>query len=120
MSELVKAMYVTDDRDLPEDQQRAVVIFPGGNGDWYVQVAPKHGRTVEGVRICTSGGAATQCPGLGVAIAEAYRAMLAAQTGKHREHVASREELELELRAWRGKFPKLRFDGIFDIVDSCE
>lgn len=111
-----RAMYLTDDRDLPDDELRTLVIFPGGNGDWYLQVAPKHGRTTEGVRIATSGGAATHCPGLGAAIAEAYRAMLAAQRGAP-EHVASRAELEEELRAWRAAFPRQRYDGMFDIVD---
>ncbi|MEX3629925.1 MAG: hypothetical protein VB138_11035 [Burkholderia sp.] len=116
MNTPVKAMYVTDDRDQPADEQRALVIFQGGNGDWYVQVAPKHGRTTEGVRICTSGGAATHCPGLGSAIADAYRAMLAAQNGERREGVTPREDLERELQAWREKFPMLQFDGLFDIV----
>ncbi len=99
------AMYLTDDRDLPEDEQRSLVIFQGGNGDWYVQVEHAHGRTSEGVRICTSGGAATACPGLGVAIAEAYRAMLAAQSGEIRKPAPSRGEIEDELRAWREAFP---------------
>lgn len=112
-----RAMYLTDDRDLPDDALRTLVIFPGGNGDWYVQVAPKHGRTTEGVRIATSGGAATHCPGLGPAIAEAYRAMLAAQRGEQRDPVPSRAELEEELRAWRAAFPRQRYDGMFDIVD---
>jgi hypothetical protein len=113
-----KAMYLTDDRDLPDDEQRALVIFFGGNGDLYVQVAPKHGRTTEGVRICTSGGAATQCPGLGVAIAEAYRAMQAAQRGdKHR--VTSRSDLEDEVRAWRARFPQLECQ-FGDIIDRGE
>lgn len=103
-----KAMYLTDDRDLPEEDQRALVIFPGGNGDWYVQVAPAHGRTTEGVRICTSGGASVQCPGLGVAVAEAYRAMQAAQSGE-RGPVASRMDLEEELAAWRARFPDLHY-----------
>lgn len=104
-----KAMYLTDDRDLPDEDLRTLVIFSGGNGDWYVQVAPKHGRTHEGVRICTSGGASTQCPGLGAAIAEAYRAMQAAQSGQVREHVPSRSELEDEVRAWRLQHPKQQF-----------
>lgn len=115
-----RAMYLTDDRDLPDDDLRALVIFPGGNGDWYVQVAPKHGRAMEGVRICTSGGAQMQCPGLGPAIAEAYRAMQAAQRGERRDRVPSRTELEDELRAWRAKFPKMRFDGLFDVVEETE
>ncbi|MBA9859231.1 hypothetical protein [Ralstonia insidiosa] len=115
MSDFERAMYLTDDRDLPDDEQQALVIFPGGNGDWYVQVAPKNGRTLQGVRICTSGGAASNCPGLGVAVAEAYRAMMAAQSGKKLEYVPSRLELEQELLAWREKFPKYQFDGILSI-----
>lgn len=112
-----KAMYVTDDRDLPDEDQRSLVIFCGGNGDWYVQVAPKHGMTTEGVRICTSGGASTQCPGLGVAIAEAYRAMLDAQQNVKRERTVSRNELEEEVRAWQTRFPELRYE-FFEIVDA--
>ena len=103
-----KAIYLTDDRDLPKDELRTLVIFPGGNGDWYVQVAPEHGRTMEGVRICTSGGAASQCPGLGVAIAEAYRSMMASQNGQ-REHVRSRSDLEDELSAWHERFPEFDY-----------
>lgn len=80
-----QAMYLTDDRDLPLEDQRALVIFPGGNGDWYVQVTPHHGRGMDGVRICTSGGASSACPGLPNAIAEAYRCMKAAADGVRRE-----------------------------------
>lgn len=110
-----KAVYLTDDRDLPVEDQRALVIFPGGNGDWYVQVAPAHGRTNQGVRICTSGGASTQCPGLGVAIADAYRAMKAAGSGEPAPQ--SRYELEAELAAWRSRFPGVRFNG-FEFVKA--
>jgi hypothetical protein len=116
----VTAMYLTDDRDLPESEQRSLVIFPGGNGDWYVQVAPKRGRTLEAVRICTSGGAQTQCPGLGPAIAEAFRAMLAAQNGEPYDYPMSRSEMESELHAWRERFPKFRYDGFMDIVSVDE
>lgn len=66
--------YLTDDRD--ERNRNELIIFQGGNGDWYVGVVPEGemwiGRTV---RICTSGGAASACPGLPSAIAAAYRAM---------------------------------------------
>jgi len=103
-----KAIYLTDDRDLPEEDQRTLVIFHGGNGDWYVQVAPAHGRTMEGVRICTSGGASSRCPGLGVAIADAYRAIQAAQRGES-VPVRSRTELEEELAVWRSRFPDLDY-----------
>lgn len=107
---LEKMMYLTDDRDIREEDQRALVIFLGGNGDWYVQVAPKHGMTTEGVRICTSGGAATQCPGLGVAIAEAYRAMAAAKQGQQQDRPVPRGELEDELQAWRNRFPDFHYE----------
>lgn len=104
-----QAMYLTDDRDLPLDEQRALVIFPGGNGDWYVQVTPHHGRSMDGVRLCTSGGASTACPGLTVAIAEAYRCMKAAAEGQRREPRPSVEDLEAELAAWRDHYPDQRY-----------
>lgn len=106
-----KAIYLTDDRDRPEAEQRALVIFPGGNGDWYVQVAPAHGRTTEGVRLCTSGGASSQCPGLTSAIAMAYRAMIAAQNGTRRI-MPSYDELEREVQAWRSKANLYEFDEL--------
>ena len=114
-----KAIYLTDDRDLPDEDLRTLVIFHGGNGDWYVQVAGKNGRAQEGVRICTSGGAATQCPGLGVAIAEAYRAIKAAQNGAPHDPVQSRAELEDEVRAWRNQYPAKTF-MFGDIVAKVE
>lgn len=112
---LEKVKYVTDDRDYPDDEQRSLVIFQGNNGDWYVQVAPKHGRTTEGVRLCTSGGASSHCPGLTTAIADAYHAMAAAQRGEQR-HVVPRSQLEDELRAWRTRYP----DGQFMFGDIIE
>lgn len=104
-----KVMYLTDDRDLPEDRQRSLVIFQGGNGDWYVQVAPKNGMTTEGVRICTSGGASANCPGLGSAIADAYRAIESAQRGEKYDRSKSRTVMEEEIRAWRNAFPNHEF-----------
>lgn len=35
------AVYITNDRDLPDEDQGTLVIFPGENEDWYVQVAPR-------------------------------------------------------------------------------
>lgn len=69
--------YKTDDRDISSSE---LCIMKGGNGDWYVAVAdgPDHYPT-NGVRICTSGGAAVACPGLGLAISKAYNAMFTAQ-----------------------------------------
>lgn len=104
-----EALYLTDDRDLPLEEQRALKIFPGGNGDWYVQVTPHHGRCSEGVRLCTSGGASSACPGLTLAIAEAYRCMKAAVDGRRREPRPSYEQLEAELTAWRAHFPDQRY-----------
>src|SRR3989344_8929917 len=75
------AVYVTDDRDHSPENLRTLVIFPGGNGDWYVQVAGVNGITTHGVCLCTSGGASTQCPGLTTGISLAYRAKMAGQRG---------------------------------------
>ncbi|MBT2327005.1 hypothetical protein J7E62_32455 [Variovorax paradoxus] len=102
------AVYLTDDRDLPPDELRTLVIFQGGNGDWYVQVANRHGRATEGVRHCTSGGASTQAPGLTVAIASAYRAIRAAQRGAPQP--PSQLDLEEEVAAWRARFPQHQFE----------
>jgi len=66
--------YLTDDRD--ETQRNELVILAGDNGDWYVAVVPEGTGTMgKAVRICTSGGAASSCPGLPVAIARAFRAI---------------------------------------------
>lgn len=109
-------VYVTDDRDQPVDRQRTLVIFPGGNGDWYVQVAPAHGRTTEGVRLCTSGGAYSHCPGLTTGIAMAYRAMMAAQRGERYGPQASYSDLEREVAAWRTKASKYEYDPRSDEI----
>jgi hypothetical protein len=66
--------YLTDDRDALNRNE--LVLFAGGNGDWYVGVVPEgEGFGGRCVRICTSGGAASAVPGLGVAIAKAYLAI---------------------------------------------
>jgi hypothetical protein len=111
-----KAVYLTDDRDLPDEDQRTLVIFQGGNGDWYVQVATKHGRTSQGVRLCTSGGASTQCPGLTTGIAMAYRAMIAAQKGDRTGAQPSYADLEREVAAWRSKASKHEYDPRSDEI----
>lgn len=111
------ATYLTDDRDLPDDELRTLVIFQGGNGDWYVQVAPKHGRTTEGVRLCTSGGASRAAPGLTLAIAEAYRAIKAAEQGV--EPGRTQADLEEEVAAWRAEFPDHHYArGFVERVDT--
>lgn len=103
-----KRFYLTDDRDLPPEDQKSLVIFQGGNGDWYVQVGNKDGRAIEGVRLCTSGGASTACPGLTVAIAAAYRAMEAASAVGTTEAV-NLADLQEEVLAWRFRFPNFKF-----------
>src|SRR3989344_2188160 len=99
------AVYVTDDRDHSPENLRTLVIFPGGNGDWYVQVAGVNGITTHGVRLCTSGGASTQCPGLTTGIAMAYRAMMAAQRGDCLGAQPTDVDLEREVGAWPREWP---------------
>lgn len=66
--------YLTDDRD--SSRKNELCIFFGDNGDWYVSVAPEgEGTLGRGVRLCTSGGASLRCPGLTIAISDAYRAI---------------------------------------------
>ena len=68
--------YLTDDRDI--DDRLELVIMQGDNGDWYVGVVPEgEGCIRRMVRLCTSGGASSRCPGLTVAISKAYRAIAA-------------------------------------------
>ena len=80
-NEITCVEYVTDDRDLPKDEQMKLVILFSGNGDWYVSVVPRNERAVRGMRICTSGGASFRVPGLGIAVAEAFRAIALAEPG---------------------------------------
>lgn len=114
------AMYVTDDRDYPPEDQRALVISMGGNGDLYVQVTGLNGRSTEGVRLCTSGGASTNVPGLTGAIAEAYRCMKASQEGEKRLPMMreSYVRMQAELAAWRTRYPNLKFqDEVFGFYE---
>ncbi len=74
MNEITEVRYLTDDRD--ERRRNELVIILGGNGDWYVAVVPEgQGIVGRAVRICTSGGASRAVPGLGPAIADAFRAL---------------------------------------------
>jgi hypothetical protein len=69
-----EARYLTDDRD--KQRRMELVIGLGGNGDFYVAVAPEgEGTMGRFVRICTSGGCARANPRLLAAVADAYRAM---------------------------------------------
>ncbi len=81
-TEIREVRYLTDDRD-DERNQNELVIQLGGNGDWYVSVVPKGQGTVgRGVRLATSGGASSQAPGLCVAIADAFRALIRSGHGR--------------------------------------
>lgn len=120
--EISNAEYITDDRDYPLEDQRKLVIFMGGNGDWYVQVAPVGGVSFEGVRLCTSGGASTKVPGLTNAIAEAYRCIKAADSASDRRSLMSESysDLKAEVEVWRATFPDKEFNLIFGIQDKIQ
>ena len=66
-----EVVFVTDDRDKPDDERLSLRIIQGGNQDWYVSITPEHEGSINGIRICTSGGASVTHPGLTSAIANA-------------------------------------------------
>ncbi|MCP0917827.1 hypothetical protein MUB04_14925 [Acinetobacter indicus] len=103
--------FVTDDRDKSEEDRLSLRITQGGNGDWYLSIAPVNNVAINGVRICTSGGASSSHPGLTTAISDAYQAIYNAEHGI-RDRLLSRQEMEDELAAWREKFPDHVFDGL--------
>lgn len=74
--------YLTDDRDYPTSEQRELMIFQGGNGDYYVQIVEPGHRILRGVRICMSGGASSENPALARAISDAYRALYDSAHGR--------------------------------------
>lgn len=71
------AEYRTDDVDQYRDEPPPTLrIFQGGNGDWYVAIAPEGQRLAPRssvVRVTTSG---VRVQGLGPAIAAAFRALI--------------------------------------------
>ena len=80
MQEVREARWLTDDRD--SSHLNELIIYQGGNGDWYLEIAPCGKRNIGGaVRICTSGGAASRVPGLAPAVAAMFRALVAAGEG---------------------------------------
>lgn len=66
--------FVSDEVDDTGPRNR-LAISMGGNGDWYVEVRTGTERFGPAVRISTHGGASSSHPGLGTAIARAYRAI---------------------------------------------
>lgn len=114
-----KATYKTDDRDYPIEDQMALTIIAGGNGDWYVSTHPVGQVSIHAVRICTSGGASSQCPRLGIAIAEAFSAIKNAELKKPlAEYPPSYVELLAEVQAWRSKYTNQEFDQFNSIKDK--
>lgn len=62
--------YITDDRD--KDYRTELVIQHGGNGDIYVTTVDEGKKAISGVRLATSGGAATAVPDLVFGIMNAF------------------------------------------------
>lgn len=111
-SQLEQAVFITDDRDKPLEEKLSLRILQGGNGDWYVSIAPLNQVAINGVRISTSGGASISTPGLTAAIADAYAAIKNAEQGKQIKTHEDRRDMEEELAAWRSKFDNYVFDGL--------
>lgn len=113
MSEFEEVVFVTDDRDKPDEERLSLRVIQGGNQDWYVSIAPENKGAINGVRICTSGGASCSHPGLTSAISDVYTALHNAKHGIRDKQHQSRSELQEEIMAWRNQFPNLEFDGLF-------
>jgi hypothetical protein len=65
--------YLTDDRDTRDGRRLELCIGWGNNGDWYIVTVPEGGRSFDAVRLCTSGGASSNVPGLTVLVAQMFR-----------------------------------------------
>jgi hypothetical protein len=77
---VVEVRWLTDDCD--ERDRTELVIYQGGNGDWYVGVAREGcGALGTTVRCRTSGGASSRVPGMNAGIASIFRALIAAGPG---------------------------------------
>jgi hypothetical protein len=76
--------YLTDDRDQRGERHKLMIQW-GNNGDWYVSVIPEGYLIGPTVRLCTSGGASSRCPGLTKAISDAYQAMPVDERVRKRE-----------------------------------
>jgi hypothetical protein len=64
--------YLTDDRDARDGRRLELCIGWGNNGDWYVVTVPEGTRCFDAVRLCTSGGASSNVPGLTVLVAQMF------------------------------------------------
>lgn len=80
---ITEARYLSDDRD--EESPKELLIELGSNGDWYIGVVEEGaGGVGRSIRICTSGGASTKAPGLGQAIATAFRILIGEKVREER------------------------------------
>lgn len=93
--------YVTDDRD--DEKRNYLEVVLGENGDYYVAIAPVGEKTAgRAVRICTSGGAARECPPLVAAVAAIHRALgPRPPTTPSVEIDRARGRIHRELNDWR-------------------
>jgi hypothetical protein len=72
--EYIEHRYLTDDRD--GRNRHELVIFWAPNGDYYIGSCPEGEFLVrQGVRICTSGGAASRNPKLVKAVQDLFQAL---------------------------------------------
>lgn len=115
---MTEVRYLTDDRDYPVEDQCELVIFSGGNGDWYVQVTPVGSHSMHAVRLCTSGGASNAAPGLTNAIAEAYRCIKFSNENRRPSMSESYDQLKEEVAAWRAANPSKKYHPLDGVVDS--
>lgn len=70
--------YLTDDRDM--EHQAKIIIFMGGNGDYYQQIMWRDeinnlNEMSPAVRVCTSGGASSSNPDFLRAVSDQYDAL---------------------------------------------
>ncbi len=79
--------YLTDDRD--RNNRTELVLQHGGNGDLYVTTVSEGRPAMFGVRLATSGGAATNAPDLVIGLMDAFN-KLYEQAAKNPEWAANR------------------------------
>lgn len=70
--------YRSDDRDF-DDGDNDLMVYSGGNGDWYLTIVPHGHRIGPTVRVRTSGGPPEQ-PLAGVGVAQLWHALAFAPT----------------------------------------
>ena len=66
--------YRSDDRDLGERNDTDLMVYQGGNGDWYLTIVP-HGQHIGPTVRLTTSGVPRGCEGVPVALARLFRAL---------------------------------------------